>query len=106
MRAILIVFAAAFCAPAAHAETCKASLYKMGRKTANGERFDPDGLTAASLRYGYGARLRVRLGARSVVVRVNDRGPFARGRCLDLSRGAAARIGLDGVALVSVQQVN
>lgn len=69
-----------------------------GRKTASGERFNPGGLTAAHRTLPFGTQLRltnVRNG-RSVVVRVNDRGPFVRGRMLDVSRGAAFALGFVG----------
>lgn len=68
-----------------------------GRRTANGEVCDPDTLTAAHRTLPFGSRVRVtnlRTG-RSVVVRINDRGPFARGRVIDLSRAAAREIGLE-----------
>lgn len=67
-----------------------------GRRTASGERFDQHGLTAAHRTLPFGTRLRVTNPAngRTVVVRVNDRGPFSRGRVLDLSTGAARAIGL------------
>lgn len=67
-----------------------------GRPTASGERFDPDRLTAAHRTLPLGSRLRVTnpRNGRSVVVRVNDRGPFAKGRVIDLSKGAARQIGL------------
>ena len=67
-----------------------------GRRTASGERFNPEGLTAAHRTLPLGTRIRVTNPAngRSVVVRVNDRGPFIRGRILDLSHGAARVIGL------------
>lgn len=67
-----------------------------GRRTANGERFDMHELTAAHRTLPFGSRVRVtnpRTGA-SVVVRINDRGPFTRGRTIDLSRAAAEEIGL------------
>jgi rare lipoprotein A len=65
------------------------------RHTANGERFNMWGLTAAHRSLPLGTRLLVSHGGRSVVVRVNDRGPAAwTGRSLDVSRGAAARLGL------------
>lgn len=69
-----------------------------GRRTASGERFDPRALTAAHRTLPFGTRVRVTNPAngRSVVVRINDRGPFIRGRTIDLSRGAAERIGLVG----------
>jgi rare lipoprotein A len=67
-----------------------------GRRTASGERFDPRGLTAAHRTLPFGSKVRVTNPAngRSVVVRINDRGPFARGRVIDVSRSAAERIGL------------
>jgi rare lipoprotein A len=82
-----------------------ASYYKSGRLTANGERFNPHGLTAAHRKLPFGTRVKVtnvRTG-KSVVVRINDRGPFISGRVIDLSLGAAKVIGLthSGVARVS-----
>jgi rare lipoprotein A len=94
-----------FLATPAHAERCLASWYFEGTHTANGERFRPDGLTAAHRTLPFGTRVRVTYRGRSVVVRINDRGPFIRGRCLDLSRGAARALGLDGVATVTIEQV-
>ncbi|WP_083374463.1 septal ring lytic transglycosylase RlpA family protein [Methylobacterium sp. C1] len=85
-------------APCALAET--ASWYGTGHRTANGERFVPDGLTAAHRTLPFGTLVRVTYGARSVVVRINDRGPFIAGRAIDLSRGAARAIGLSGVGRV------
>ena len=67
-----------------------------GRRTASGERFDMDAMTAAHRTLPFGSKVRVTNPAngRSVVVRINDRGPFTRGRLIDLSRSAAERIGL------------
>ncbi len=67
---------------------------ESGNRTASGARFNPGGMTAAHRSLPFGTKLRVSHGARSVVVTVNDRGPFIRGRVLDLSRGAASAIGL------------
>ena len=68
---------------------------RLARHTANGEVFNPYGLTAAHRTLPFGTRLRVTFEGRSVVVRVNDRGPAAyTGRALDLSYGAARVIGL------------
>ena len=87
----------------------KASYYQHGSRTASGERFNPSGLTAAHRSLPFGTRLKVtnRANGRSVVVRVNDRGPFIRGRGLDVSRGAAAALGMigSGVAMLHVAQV-
>ena len=89
---------------------CLASWYgpESGNRTANGERFLPDGLTAAHRTLPFGTILRVTYARHSVVVRVTDRGPAARtGRCLDLSRGAARVLGIlsRGVARVTFQQL-
>jgi rare lipoprotein A len=67
-----------------------------GRRTANGERFNNADMTAAHRTLPFGTRVRVTALAtgRSVVVRINDRGPFYAGRIIDLSRAAAAELGL------------
>lgn len=80
-----------------------------GRKTANGERFNMRAMTAAHKTLPFGTKVRVtnRRNGRSVVVRINDRGPFIRGRTIDLSRGAAEQIGMvaSGHARVSMEVV-
>lgn len=87
---------AAFLFSPAKAEV--ASYYHEGQRTANGEKFNPLGLTAAHRTLPFGTRLKVcRNGC--VVVRVNDRGPFIKGRDIDLSLGAARAIGLTGVGV-------
>jgi rare lipoprotein A (peptidoglycan hydrolase) len=78
-----------------------------GRRTASGERFNQNAMTAAHRSLGFGTKVRVthqRTG-RSVVVTINDRGPFRGGRIIDLSRGAAQRLGMlaAGVAPVRVE---
>ncbi len=86
-----------------------ASYYKHGRLTANGEHFNPMGLTCAHRSMPFGTKLRVTnlKNGKSVVVRVNDRGPFIRGRILDLSLGAAKMVGLtgSGVGRVKVEVI-
>ena len=67
---------------------------ESGSKTASGQRFNENAMTAAHRTLPFGTRLRVTRGERSVVVTINDRGPFVRGRVLDLSTGAARAIGL------------
>lgn len=69
-----------------------------GRRTASGEQCDPDSLTAAHRTLAFGTRVRVtsRDTGRSVIVRINDRGPFRAGRVIDLSHAAAREIGLAG----------
>jgi len=82
-----------------------ASWYHEGTKTANGEHFNPDGLTAASKTLPFGTRLEVTNPANGnhVIVRINDRGPFVQGRSIDLSRGAARQLGMidQGVAHIN-----
>ncbi len=85
----------------------KASWYKMGKVTANGERYNPYGMTAAHrfLKFGTKVRITNLRNGRKVVVRINDRGPFIAGRIIDLSLGAARKIGMviAGVARVKVE---
>ncbi len=76
-----------------------------GRPTASGAIFHADGLTAASLDLPLGTWLRVTRGARSVVVLVNDRGPYIEDRILDLSHGAAEILGFTGLAWISAEIV-
>jgi rare lipoprotein A len=73
------------------AQTGKASWYSSGYRTANGERFRPDAVTCAHRSYPFGTSLRITdlSTGRSISCRVTDRGPFVRGRIVDLSRGAA-----------------
>jgi rare lipoprotein A len=90
----------------AQAQTGHASWYKMGKVTANGERFNPNGLTAAHRTLPFGTKVKVKnlRNGKSVVVRINDRGPFIKGRIIDLALGAAKQIGLhrSGTAQVSL----
>ena len=71
----------------------------LSTRTASGQRFNQNAMTAAHRHLPFGTRLRVTHGSRSVVVTVNDRGPFIRGRVLDLSKGAARAIGLTGAGV-------
>jgi rare lipoprotein A len=91
------------------AVTGLASYYTCCKRTANGERFNKNGLTAAHRKLPFGTRLRVTnlRNGRSVVVRVNDRGPFVKRRVLDLSLGAAKIIGLhrSGIAKIKYEIV-
>jgi rare lipoprotein A len=89
----------------------RASWYEQGRMTASGERFQPMARTAAHRTLPFGTRLRVVNAATgaSTIVRVNDRGPAAwTGRILDLSKGAAAAIGMvhQGSQLVQLERLN
>jgi rare lipoprotein A len=79
----------------------KASYYgnESGSKTASGQRFNQNAMTAAHRSLPFGTKLRVTHRGQSVVVTINDRGPFIRGRVLDLSKGAARAIGLTGAGV-------
>jgi rare lipoprotein A len=87
-----------------------ASFYgnESGSRTASGQRFNQNAMTAAHRSLPFGTRLRVTHGGRSVIVTINDRGPFIRGRVLDLSTGAARAIGLTsaGVGRVTAEVVS
>ncbi|WP_052600637.1 septal ring lytic transglycosylase RlpA family protein [Microvirga lotononidis] len=78
-----------------------------GRRTASGETFNTNDLTAAHRTLPFGTKVRVvnKKTGRSVVVRINDRGPYAHGRVIDLSKASAQAIGLSGVASVDVAQL-
>ena len=115
VRAALLLFlGAAACAhrtPApVRAEEGYASYYGAefaGRRTASGETFDPEGLTAAHRDLPFGTKIRVTNldNGRSVVVRVNDRGPYVAGRIVDLSSAAARELGMlrSGLARVHLE---
>ena len=79
----------------------KASYYgnESGSRTASGQRFNQNAMTAAHRSLPFGTKLRVTHRGQSVVVTINDRGPFIRGRVLDLSKGAARAIGLTGAGV-------
>ena len=95
---------------ASAAQCGKASWYSMGSKTASGERMNASALAAAHRTLPFGTMVRVDnlANGRSVVVRINDRGPFVGGRVIDLTRGAAERIGMihSGTAKVRVTVVD
>jgi rare lipoprotein A len=85
-----------------------ASVYDYpGGRTASGERGSPSALTAAHRTLPFGTMVRVtdHANGRSVVVRINDRGPFVQGRIIDLSPAAARVLGMDGLADVTVDVV-
>jgi rare lipoprotein A len=106
------LFALAFILPA-RAESGLASVYANGdgyawSKTANGERVNPSALTAAHRTLPFGTKVAVtnKSNGRSVVVRINDRGPFVRGRVIDLTPAGARAIGFSGLAPVSIVRTN
>jgi len=101
--------AAGTSAALAKVQTGIASWYKMGKVTANGEAYNPDGLTAAHRTLPFGTMVEVKnlSNGRIVRLRINDRGPFVGGRIIDVSRGGARRLGLigSGTARVRVTQL-
>ncbi len=107
VAACFVTLVGAFAALPAQPQGGQASWYGSGKKTANGERFNPNGYTAAHRSLPFGTRVRVtnRANGRSVVVRINDRGPFVGGRVIDLARGSARAIGMSGTSYVSLNVV-
>jgi rare lipoprotein A len=81
-----------------------ASWYALHSRTASGERMNPSALTAAHRTLPLGSRVKVtnQRNGKTVVVRINDRGPFVRGRMLDLSKGAAGRLGFIGAGHTNI----
>jgi rare lipoprotein A len=79
--------------------------HESGNRTANGEKFNPMALTAAHRHLPFGTRVKVTnlKNNKSVIVRINDRGPFVRGRIIDLSKYAAKIIEMGGTQLVSLE---
>ncbi|MET0157693.1 MAG: septal ring lytic transglycosylase RlpA family protein [Methyloceanibacter sp.] len=94
----------------AQGQTGRASWYDLEAKTASGEAMDGEALTAAHPSLPFGSKVTVANldNGRSVVVRINDRGPFSKGRIIDVSRAAAEKLGMigTGVARVSVNPVD
>ncbi|SEG70858.1 rare lipoprotein A [Thermomonospora echinospora] len=84
---------------------CQASYYWEPQPTASGERFDPDALTAAHKTLPMHSKVKVtnKNNGKSVVVRINDRGPYVGGRCLDLSKAAMASVGGTGSGVIPVR---
>ena len=109
VSSILAVSAAS---PAAAADpSCgRASWYALTSKTASGERMDPSKLTAAHPRLRFGTRVEVTnpRNGKTVVVRINDRGPFVKNRIIDVSKAAAGKLGMinAGVAKVCFRVVS
>ena len=90
-----VFLVAAYTGPAS-AQCGSASWYALYSQTASGEQMDPSELTAAHRTLPFGTKLKVtnQKNGKTVVVRINDRGPFARGRVIDLSQAAAKDLGL------------
>ena len=98
-------------AGSALAESGMASVYGKGdgyawKKTASGERMNPGAMSAAHRTLPFGSRVKItnRNNGRSVVVRISDRGPFVRGRVIDVSPAAAQALGFAGLAPVSLSR--
>jgi rare lipoprotein A len=105
LGAALCSVAILLAAPAANAQSGLASVYDhAGGRTASGERVLAGTLTAAHRTLPFGTYVRVtnRRNGRSVVVRINDRGPFVSGRIIDLSPAAARALGISGLGRVTV----
>jgi rare lipoprotein A len=93
---------------AANAQSGIASIYAYsGEKTASGERVSPHAMTAAHKTLPFGSKVRVTnlRNGRSAVVRINDRGPFVRGRIIDVTPAAAHALGFSGLAPVKLDVV-
>src|ERR1041384_2861177 len=92
----------------ASAESGIASVYPQsykGRRTASGAPLNPGAMTCAHKRHPFGTTLRVAVGGKSITCRVTDRGPFVRGRVIDLTPVAAHALGFSGLARVSVERM-
>ena len=102
--AILAGVALSLSAGAASAQCGRASWYALTSKTASGERMNPAALTAAHRSLPFGTKLKVinKRNGKAVVVRINDRGPFIKGRVIDVSKAAARQLGFVGAGHTSV----
>ncbi len=103
---IIVVIA---CAPFAHAQSGIASIYGYeGEKTANGETASPHGFTAAHRSLPFGTKVKVtnKRNGKSVVVRINDRGPFIEGRVIDVTPAGAKVLGFSGLTQVRLERVS
>jgi rare lipoprotein A len=102
---VAIIFAGVVGASAEPVSRGKASFYWHGQKTASGERFNPGSMTAAHRSLPFGTKVRVTnvRNRRSVVVRINDRGPFVKGRIIDVSRAAAQQLGMVGQGVAQIE---
>lgn len=121
MKTALALLSCLLASSAAHAadaskpftQTGTASWYGnefKGHKTANGERYNPDSFTAAHRKLPFGTMVRVTnlRNSKCVVVRINNRGPYIRGRIIDVSRAAAAKLEMfrAGVVRVRIEEVS
>jgi rare lipoprotein A len=96
LQSVVVVILFASGVEIAAAETGRASWYSLRSLTASGERCNPNALTAAHRSLPFGTKVRVEnlKNGKSVIVRINDRGPFVGGRIIDLTKAAASRLGM------------
>jgi rare lipoprotein A len=106
--AVLLAAVSLISCQQAFAECGVASTYSSGTQTANGERYNHMGVSAAHKTLPFGTRVVVRnqRTGRSITVRINDRGPFIAGRIIDLSTGAKNALGMGGLAPVCLDVVS
>jgi rare lipoprotein A len=108
-RAIVFTMIALMYTTSAMSANVHASWYGPGfhgKKTASGEIFNQNDMTAAHKTLPFGTIVKVTYNGKSVKVRINDRGPFIKGRTIDLSKAAAQKIGCDGVCMVDMKVLN
>jgi rare lipoprotein A len=88
----------------ASAQCGRASWYALHSKTASGERMNPSAMTAAHRSLPFGTKVLVtnKKNGKSVVLRINDRGPFIKGRVIDVSKGAAQKLGFISAGHTSI----
>lgn len=105
IAAMLVAVSIASFVSEAAAQTGRASWYALTSRTASGERCNPNALTAAHRNLPFGTRVKVTNldNGKSVVVRINDRGPFVHGRIIDVTRAAARSLGFVGAGTAKVQ---
>ncbi|MDE3021860.1 MAG: septal ring lytic transglycosylase RlpA family protein [Pseudomonadota bacterium] len=96
---LLLLFKSSQCLP----QQGLVSWYDTGKLTASGETYNPKELTAAHRKLPFGSRVRIKHHGKAITVRINDRGPFRKGRVLDLSRHAAKQLGIEGLAVVDFE---
>jgi rare lipoprotein A len=91
-------------AGSASAQCGRASWYALTSKTASGERMNPSAMTAAHRSLPFGTKVKVtnKRNGKAVIVRINDRGPFIKGRVIDVSKAAARRLGFVGAGHTSI----
>ena len=104
MRAAFAALALGLAVCPARAESGIASVYGYGPLTADGERFNPRAMTAAHRTLPFGTLVCVATSAgHSILVRINDRGPYVPGRIIDLTPAAAHALGFSGLAHVTIE---